>query len=96
MEEIMKNIGEENKEDFLHDLRILYMNIFYPLTDCSIDLVYIKETQKLVQNIHKHVHVHIHIYIYIYTETEERGGRQGPWPPLTFLKKKIYKDKKKS
>jgi hypothetical protein len=32
MEEIMENIGEENKEDFLHDLRILYLNIFYPLT----------------------------------------------------------------
>jgi hypothetical protein len=28
----MENIGEENKEDFLHDLRILYLNIFYHLT----------------------------------------------------------------
>jgi hypothetical protein len=28
----MENIGEENKEDFLHDLRILYLKIFYPLT----------------------------------------------------------------
>jgi len=32
MEEIMENIGEENKEDCPHDLRILYLNIFYPLT----------------------------------------------------------------
>jgi len=28
----MENIGEENKEDFLHDLRILYLNILYLLT----------------------------------------------------------------
>jgi len=28
----MENIGEENNEDFPHDLRILYLNIFYPLT----------------------------------------------------------------
>jgi hypothetical protein len=47
MDEIKKNIGEENNrrmafigllqgccvlEDFLHDLRILCLNIFYPLT----------------------------------------------------------------
>jgi hypothetical protein len=32
MEEIMENFGEENNEDFLHDLRILYLNIFYHLT----------------------------------------------------------------
>jgi hypothetical protein len=58
MEEIMENIGEENKEDFLHDLRILYLNIFYPLTERDlssrsankITLVIIQHSRRQFQN----------------------------------------------
>jgi hypothetical protein len=39
MEEIMENIREKNKENFLHDLRVLYLHIFYPLTQPNENLL---------------------------------------------------------
>jgi len=39
MEKIMENIGDENKKDFLHELRVLYLYIFYPLTQPNENLL---------------------------------------------------------
>ncbi len=54
----MENIGEENKEDFLHDLRILYLNIFYllrALVAVSLYWFYFLNIGKISQKVSKNV-----------------------------------------